>query len=514
MSTSLSHLCELAGGVLHNVEHDAAEALTISDIGLDSTTLAPQALFAALPGTSRHGAVFAADTQAAAVLTDAQGAEIISAAGLAMPLIVVDNVRTVLGKVSAAVYDYPSQELTIIGVTGTSGKTTTSYLLEAGLMAAGAHVGLIGTTGTRINGQAIPTSLTTPEAPTLQALFRRMVNEGVSHVVMEVSSHALVLGRVSGTEFDAAGFSNLSQDHLDFHETMEEYFSAKALFFDPDSALHAQKSVICVDDQWGEKMAALASAPMRVGLDTYAHDEPLDLVACDIKSSVQGTQRFSLKDNVHNRVYSVELPLPGLFNVANATLACGLALAVGIDPHAFLQGVSQVSVPGRMQKIDCGQDFLAVVDYAHKPAAVAAVLDTVRAQITGRLAVVVGAGGDRDAAKRPIMGQEAAQRADYVIITDDNPRSEPPAAIRQAVLEGAYNGQRQRREAGEEVTVAEIGDRREAIAAAISWARTGDAVVIAGKGHEVGQLINGVNHHFSDSEEVTAALHQREKNNA
>ncbi|GAA1474088.1 UDP-N-acetylmuramoyl-L-alanyl-D-glutamate--2,6-diaminopimelate ligase [Corynebacterium felinum] len=488
----ISELAALAQARVVNADSFDGLDCLISAVSLDSASVAQGELFAALPGTRVHGAQFAGATQASAILTDAAGELILAEEGETRPILVVDNVRAVLGLVSARVYNDPSAQLTVLGVTGTSGKTTTSYLLEAGLLAAGKSVGLIGTTGTRINRRSIPTSLTTPEAPTLQALFAQMVSEGVTHVVMEVSSHALSLGRVQGVKFDVAGFSNLSQDHLDFHPTMEEYFEAKAAFFRPGSPLAAKAAVVCTDDQWGVKMLNVAGA----GAKELSTKHEAFYAATDVVTEPTGAQRFRFNG------MTVALPLPGLFNVANASLALAMADCVGVDLELMIAGLADVGVPGRMERIDAGQDFLAVVDYAHKPAAVAAVLDTVRAQVPGRVAVVIGCGGDRDASKRPIMGAEAAQRADFVVVTDDNPRSEDPAAIRQAVLEGA-------RSQDSDAEVVEIGDRREAIRAAIAWAKRGDVVVVAGKGHEVGQLIAGVNHHFDDREEVRAALEQQ-----
>jgi len=490
--TTLSHLARIAGGEL-----TGSVDPVVTSVELDSSRLADEgALFAAVPGTRRHGAEFARGTPAVAILTDAAGKELLDAAGDTRPVILVDDVRAVLGAVAAEIHGHPSERLTLLGITGTSGKTTTSYLLEQGLMAAGLKVGLIGTTGTRINGRPVPTDLTTPEATTLQPLFVRMLAEGVTHVVMEVSSHALELGRVAGTRFDVAGFTNLSQDHLDFHPTMEEYFAAKARFFDPASPLAAERSVVCVDDEWGRRMADLASDPVTVA----TRGAEADVTA--VQSSLTPTGAQVIRLTLPEGAVEAELPLPGDFNIANAALATAMAWAVGVDPQAFTAGFLDVAVPGRMERIDEGQDFLAVVDYAHKPAAVAAVLDTLRGQVRGRLGVVVGAGGDRDATKRPLMGAEAAHRADLVIITDDNPRSEVPATIRAAVLQGAVD-------AGTDAEIREIGDRAAAIDALIEWARPGDGVVVAGKGHEVGQLVNGVNHHFDDREEVRRALKEK-----
>lgn len=499
MATSLQALAKLVAGNLNNSPNSDLE---ITGIGLDSSNLpADGAIFAAVPGTRVHGATFAQQDQAAsavAILTDTEGGQLLQEAGEQRPVIVVNNVREVLGVASSSIYGDPSADFVLIGVTGTSGKTTTSYLLEKGLMAAGHKVGLIGTTGTRINGEVVPTKLTTPEAPTLQALFARMHEQGVTHVVMEVSSHALSLGRVAGSHFDVSAFTNLSQDHLDFHPTMEDYFEAKALFFRPESALAAAKQVVCIDDEWGVRMAGVAGNAQSVS----THGDPADFRAHDIEVSETGAQSFKVQAPAGVDL-NVQLALPGAFNVANATLAIAAASQANIDLDAFVAGLSEVAVPGRMERIDEGQDFLAVVDYAHKPGAVAAVLDTLKTQIEGRLGVVIGAGGDRDATKRGPMGLLSAQRANLVIVTDDNPRSEVPATIRAAVLAGAQEGAAQ---ATHEVEVREIGDRAAAIRALIEWAQPGDGIVVAGKGHEVGQLIAGVSHHFDDREQVREAL--------
>ncbi|WP_080794074.1 UDP-N-acetylmuramoyl-L-alanyl-D-glutamate--2,6-diaminopimelate ligase [Corynebacterium pacaense] len=506
MSIPLEDLTRTIGGTL---SEGADPTVEIADIGLDSASLADRdAIFAAVPGTHVHGAEFATRDNAAsavAVLTDAEGAAILARAGDRRPVVTVPDVRKVLGEASSRIYGDPSREMVLVGVTGTSGKTTTSYLLERGLMAAGHTVGLIGTTGTRIDGRPVPTKLTTPEAPTLQALFRQMRDQGVTHVVMEVSSHALSLGRVAGTHFDVSAFTNLSQDHLDFHPTMEDYFEAKALFFRADSPLAADRSVVCIDDSWGRRMAEVAADALTVG----SMGEEADITAGEVEVGESGTQHFT----VHlpdDGVVGVELALPGAFNVANATLALAAAYRIGVDPEAFARGLATVTVPGRMERIDLGQDFLAVVDYAHKPAAVAAVLDTLRSQVDGRLGVVIGAGGDRDPSKRGPMGAMSAQRADLVIVTDDNPRSEDPATIRAAVLAGAREAaDAESKNSGRKVEIREVGDRAEAISALTEWARSGDGIVVAGKGHEVGQLVAGVTHHFDDREQVRDALSRR-----
>lgn len=490
--TSLQQLADIAGARI--VNPPSADA-PVTFVGLDSQNVEPGGLFAALPGTRVHGATYAFDSAAGAILTDEAGLAIIQQTADRRPVLVVEDVRAILGYVAAEVYGHPSQSFTLLGVTGTSGKTTTTYMLEKGLTAAGCKVGLIGTTGTKIMGRDVATELTTPEAPMLQRLFAQMRDEGVTHVVMEVSSHALMLGRVTGSDFDVAAFTNLSQDHLDFHPTMEDYFQAKALFFDPASELRAKRSVICVDDEWGERMAELAEAPVTVAT-TKGADVTADLVRIDD----QGRQRIQL---TADDSYEFTLPMPGAFNVANAALAAAIAQTAGVELAPFLRGLEQAAVPGRMERIDEGQPFVAVVDYAHKPAAIGVVLATLRGQVEGRIGVAVGAGGDRDSSKRPLMGAEAANGADFVVVTDDNPRTEDPAAIRAAVLAGA-------REAGTDAEIVEVSPRGKAIDVLVEWARPGDAVIVVGKGHEVGQLVGTEKLHFDDREEMRRAITERQ----
>lgn len=497
-AVALDTVAEIAGA---RVENAPEATLTVTGISLDSNAVEVGSVFAALPGTRAHGASYAATSKAAAILTDNAGWEILAEAGETRPVLVVDDVRAILGLVSAEIYGRPSEKLTVIGVTGTSGKTTTTYMLESGLTAAGCAVGLIGTTGTRIKGEDVPTSLTTPEAPKLQELFALMVERGVTHVVMEVSSHALVLGRVTGTRFAVAGFTNLSQDHLDFHPTMEEYFDAKAMLFEEGSPVASETSVICVDDEWGQKMAERAAGGGRPVITVGTRgQQDVDCAATLNSTTETGAQDITVR--LHGTTVETRLPLPGAFNVANAALATALADAAGVDADVFLTGVSEAAVPGRMERIDAGQEFVAVVDYAHKPAAIAAALDSLREQVDGRIGIVVGAGGDRDQSKRAIMGAESARRADLVIITDDNPRTEEPAAIRAAVRAGAEEAAQ---EAGN-VEIRESDSRADAIAQLVAWAQPGDAVIVVGKGHEVGQIVGDTTHHFDDREEVRKAL--------
>jgi UDP-N-acetylmuramoyl-L-alanyl-D-glutamate--2,6-diaminopimelate ligase len=475
-----------------------APDLRITGITLRAQDVRPGDLFAALSGGSTHGARFCGDAierGAVAVLTDAAGLAEMGDDARAVPVLVHPEPRSVLGELAATVYGRPSEQLAVVGVTGTSGKTTTTYLIEAGLRSAGRTVGLIGTVGLRIDGVDIPSTLTTPEAPALQALLAVMVERGVDTVVMEVSSHALTLGRVDGIHFAVGGFTNLSRDHLDFHPTMEDYFEAKARLFDPASPLRARRAVVCIDDDAGRAMANRFDAAITVS----AQGRPADWRAEDVTAEA-GAQEFTAVDpaGVHHRM---GIALPGGYNVANCLVALAICDAVGVSPEQASAGLRHTQVPGRLERVDRGQDFLALVDYAHKPGALREVLRSVR-RPSGRLAVVFGAGGDRDPGKRAPMGRIAAELADLVVVTDDNPRSEDPAAIRREILAGAA-------EAGAAAQVVEIGDRREAIDHAVAWAAAGDVVLIAGKGHETGQTRSGRTHPFDDRVELAAALEGR-----
>ena len=472
----------------------ATSHVQITGVTLRSQAVQPGDLFAALPGATSHGARHVGEALtrgAAAVLTDADGSAHLGT-DAPVPVLVHASPRSVLGDVAATVYGRPSQHLRVIGVTGTSGKTTTTYLIEAGLRAADRVAGLVGTVGIRIDGRDLPSALTTPEAPDLQALLAVMVEAGVDTVVMEVSSHALSLGRVDGVRFAAGGFTNLSRDHLDFHPTMADYFDAKARLFDPESSTHADVSVICVDDDAGRQMARLADRPITVS----ATDRVADWRVEDVRTVERGAQEFTMADpaGVH---HALRIGLPGRYNVANCLLAAALLDAVGVSPEQAAPGLRTATVPGRLEAIDRGQDFLALVDYAHKPGALQAVLQTLRSGADGRLAVVFGAGGNRDPGKRGPMGRVAADLADLVVVTDDNPRDEEPAAIRAAIVAGASAGHAE---------VVEVADRREAIDRAVAWARPGDVVLVAGKGHESGQTGGGQTRPFDDRDELAAAL--------
>jgi UDP-N-acetylmuramoyl-L-alanyl-D-glutamate--2,6-diaminopimelate ligase len=457
---------------------------SVTGVTLDSRAVRPGDLYAALPGARTHGAAFAAqaaEAGAVAALTDPAGRERVEAAGL--PVLLHDDPRSVLGALSTAVYGDPAADLLLLGVTGTNGKTTTAYLLEAGLRAAGHTTGLVGTVETRVRDTVVPSVRTTPEAPDLQALFAVMRERGATAAAMEVSSHALALGRVDGTRFAVAAFTNLTQDHLDFHADMEDYFAAKARLFTPE---HAAAGVVCVDDAYGERLAREAGVPVRTASAT---GRAADWRAADITSGPRGsTFRLLGPDGVD---VPARVGLPGAYNVANALVAIAALAAAGVPVDAALRGVADLpGVPGRMERVEAGQAPLAVVDYAHTPDAVRTLLATLRPVTPGRLVVVLGCGGDRDRAKRPVMGQAAARGADLAVLTSDNPRSEDPQAILDTVVAGA-------RDVADAHVLVEV-DRRRAVERAVEGLAPGDTVVVAGKGHEQGQEVGGVVRPFDD----------------
>lgn len=465
----------------------------VTGVSLASNAVRPGDLYAALPGARTHGARYAAEaigSGASAVLTDPDGATIVGEVDV--PVLVVENPRRVLGDLAALIYADPAASLVTIGVTGTQGKTTVTLLAEGALTAAGHTAGVIGTIGTRIAGHPVRTALTTPEAPALHALFGAMLDEGVTACAMEVSSHALVQGRADGVVFDVAVFLNLGRDHLDYHGSVEEYFAAKASLFTPRHASHA---VVNVADPYGRRLASSTELAVTT-FSTEGTDADWTLVRAT--ASAAGTAaRFAGPGGLE---LDVDVPLPGAFNVTNALAVVAGLHAAGVDVRAAAAGIgSCAGVPGRMQSVDRGQDFHVVVDYAHKPDAVEAVLGTLRPLTEGRLVVVIGAGGDRDPGKRPVMGEIASRLADVVVVTDDNPRSEDPARIRRAVLDGALRAE-------PPAEVRETADRGAAIDEAIALAREGDCVVIAGKGHEQGQEIAGRVHPFDDVQRATSAL--------
>jgi UDP-N-acetylmuramoyl-L-alanyl-D-glutamate--2,6-diaminopimelate ligase len=470
----------------------SAAGTGLTGISHDSHGVRPGDLYLARPGEHAHGARFAADAVAAgavALLTDAEGAAL--AAGVGVPVVVVADARAVAGPVAGWVYGEPSAGMRLIGVTGTNGKTTTSYLIEAALRAAGEVTGLIGTVETRIAGEVVPSVRTTPEATDLQALLAVMRERGVTSAVMEVSSHALALGRVDGIGYDAAVFTNLSQDHLDFHPDLEAYFEAKALLFGPDRSRYA---VVNVDDQHGVVLAGRLAGP----LATYSvSGAAADWRAVDVLAGAAGSTFRVIGPDVD---VAAEVALPGRFNVANALAALVAVVVTGVDVDVAVRGIAALAgVPGRMERIDEGQPFAALVDYAHTPDAIATLLASLREVTAGRVIVVLGAGGDRDRTKRPLMGAAAASGADIAVLTTDNPRSEDPLDILDAVERGARGVS-----GGAELLVEP--DRRVAITAAVRLARSGDTLVVAGRGHEAGQEAGGVIRPFDDRAVLAESL--------
>ena len=477
----------------------------VTGVTLDSRQVRPGDLYAALPGAHFHGARFAveaAQAGAAAIFTDPEGAEQI-AAGSGPALLVVPAPRDRLGKVASAVYGHPTSALTLLGVTGTNGKTTVSYLLDAGLRAAGHRTGLIGTIATCIGDETLPSVRTTPEAPDLQALFATMCERGVDAATMEVSSHALSLHRVDGCRFAGAAFTNLSQDHLDFHPTLEDYFQAKAMLFDVGRRFlpAGAAAIINADDAYGRRLVQSRAEAVTYGLAPGA-----DWTAAQLRCGPDGSE-FTVV--IRGRSLPARVKLPGLFNVSNALCAIALLTETGTALEAAIEGVAALTgVPGRMERIDAGQPFLAMVDYAHTPAAVSSLLQTVRDLIArtsgpaGRVVVVLGCGGDRDRGKRPLMGAAAVSGADLAILTSDNPRSEDPLVILEQMMAGAE----QSAAAGSVGECVVEPDRAAAIALAVGSARPGDAVLVVGKGHETGQDIGGVVHAFDDRDVLRSLL--------
>jgi UDP-N-acetylmuramoyl-L-alanyl-D-glutamate--2,6-diaminopimelate ligase len=472
----------------------------VTGITHDSREVRPGDMYAGIAGAQVHGARFAPAAVAAgavALVTDANGALIAAEAGVEQPVLVVPDPRAALGPLAARVYGHPDHDLTLIGVTGTNGKTTTSFLLEAGLRAAGRRTGLIGTVQTQVGDEVLASARTTPEATELQALFAVMRERGVDAVAMEVSSHALVLGRVAGTTFDVAVFTNLSQDHLDFHTDMGDYFSAKGALFVPGQA---RRAVINVDGGYGARLSSMVAIPVvtvspggATGADWWAEDVRLgpDGSTFDVRGPEGVRARASVR-------------LPGDFNVANALLALVALVEAKVPLADAVEGVAACpGVPGRMERVEAGQAFLAVVDYAHTPDAVATILRSLRPVTKGRLIAVLGCGGDRDHAKRPLMAATAARLCDVAVFTSDNPRSEDPVAIIEEMRAGLDDVP-----AGHRADVLVLPDRREAVAEAVRLAGPDDVVAVLGKGHEQGQEIAGEVRPFDDRVELRAAIEQ------
>ncbi|MEV4628368.1 UDP-N-acetylmuramoyl-L-alanyl-D-glutamate--2,6-diaminopimelate ligase [Micromonospora sp. NPDC049523] len=470
-------------------------ALAVTGVTHASGEVRPGDLYAALPGSRRHGAEFVSAAVAAgavAVLTDPEGTPAAIAAGL--PVLVVPDPRAVLGTVAAAVYGEPTAGLIMIGITGTAGKTSTAYLVESGLRAAGHVTGLIGTVETRLGDLRVDSVRTTPEATDLHAMLAAAREQGVTAVVMEVSSHALAMGRVGGVRFTAGGYTNFGQDHLDFHTDADDYFAAKARLFDG----RCDVEVLNLDD----KALRPLFKPATVSYSA-AGDPDATWRAAGISGSGYA-QRFTVL-GPDGLALDTTVALPGRHNVANALLAIALLAAADVDPATATAGVAACAgVPGRLELVEAPGPVRGVVDYAHKPDAVVAVLAALR-ELTaggGRVICLIGAGGDRDRQKRPVMGAAAARGADLVIVTDDNPRTEDPAAIRAEVVLGAQA-------VGDGARILELAGRRAAIDEAVRLAEPGDVIAVLGKGHERGQEVAGQVHPFDDKVELAAALTAR-----
>jgi UDP-N-acetylmuramoyl-L-alanyl-D-glutamate--2,6-diaminopimelate ligase len=468
-------------------------AVDVRTVECDSRRVRPGACFACMPGLHTDGHAHAP----AAVAAGAVALLVERPLGLGVAEARVPDVRRVLGSVASRITGEPSRAVRCLGVTGTNGKTTTTYLLQAIATAAGEHAAVVGTTGARVGARTVPTGFTTPEAPDLQRLLATMRDDGVTTVAMEVSSHALAQHRVDGTWFAAACFTNLSQDHLDFHRTLDAYFEAKATLFDPE---RCGAAVVNLDDPYGRELARRAR-DVGLTLVTYARDEPTaDVGARDVVVGAHGTD-LVLLDRRSGEDIAVHVDLVGPVNVWNALAAAATARAVDTPLDAVARGLAACpDVPGRFERVDAGQGYTVLVDYAHTPAALVHAVDAARAVAGGgRVAVVFGCGGDRDADKRSGMGRAAAA-GDFVIVTSDNPRSEDPAVIASAAAAGV-------RATGREPVV-EL-DRRAAIARALDWAAPGDVVLIAGKGHESGQTIGEVTVAFDDRDVARELLESR-----
>jgi UDP-N-acetylmuramoyl-L-alanyl-D-glutamate--2,6-diaminopimelate ligase len=455
-------------------------------LAYDNRAVGPGTLFFCVPGFTRDGHDFAGD----AVSRGAAALVVQRPLGLGVPEVVVDDVRAAMARAAARFHGDPTADLAVVGITGTSGKTTTTYLVRQLLEAAGRRCGLLGGVTSVVGGEERPAVRTTPEAIDLQATFRAMLDAGDRACAMEVSSHALELHRADGVRFAVAAFTNLSQDHLDFHPDMETYFRAKERLF---REFDVRTRVVVVDDPWGRRLAAAFPDAVTVSLDG-----PADWQAVDHCSGLGGNA-FTVRSPAGEA--QVELPLRGRFNTANALVALAACSALGVELEPLARALRSVTpVPGRVQAVDEGQGFALLVDYAHKPGALEKVLASARELATGRVIVVFGAGGDRDRAKRPVMGEVAARLADAVVVTSDNPRSEDPEAIIDEILSGVPPGA---------FHVERLADRRAAIGRAVALAAPGDVVVIAGKGHEQGQEhAGGRKEPFDDVEVARAALRE------
>jgi UDP-N-acetylmuramoyl-L-alanyl-D-glutamate--2,6-diaminopimelate ligase len=439
----------------------------VTSLAYDGRSVQPGALFFCVRGFTRDGHDFGAE----AIANGAVALVVDHPLGLGVPEVQVDDVRAAMAPAAARFHGDPSARLDVVGITGTSGKTTTAFLVRELLEGAGRRTALLGTVKSVVAGREGTLARTTPEAVDLQAAFGQMADGGDAVCAMEVSSHALELHRADAIHWAVAVFTNLSQDHLDFHPTMEEYFLAKRRLFEAGPRV----GIVNVDDAWGARLAG------EMDVTTVSVEGQADLRAVDVRPGLEGTD-FAVVDRGGTRL-DLRSPLRGRFNVANAVAAVAVARALGVGDAAIAAALRTAApVPGRLQPVEEGQGFAVLVDYAHKPGALESVLDAARDLTRGRVIVVFGAGGDRDRGKRPIMGEVAGRLADEVVITSDNPRSEDPDAIVAEIVAGVGVGR-------ENVRIEP--DRRAAIELAVSLARDGDVLLVAGKGHEQGQELAG-----------------------
>ncbi len=485
---------------LKSYEIQGSEDTEIFDIQYDSRAVEKGSLFVAVKGEKADGNVFvpqAIEKGAVAVVTDRSKDSGVRIQEYAATIIYVPNAREALAKISTAFFGEPASKLKLVGITGTNGKTTTSFLVESILREAGLNPGVIGTINYRYAGKVLPAPNTTPESLDLQRLLKDMVDRGVKSVVMEVSSHALSQDRVAGLIFDAGVFTNLTQDHLDYHGTMEAYFEAKARLF-TDFIDEGRAAVINMDDPKGEELSKRAVGRVMGYGKTGKGRGKENIFPKDIRLGVDGIKGIFATPSGDVKINS---SLMGEFNLYNILAAVGAGVGLGLPVEAIEKGISDLkNVPGRLERVDAGQGFTILVDYAHTPDALERVLATVRELTDKRIITVFGCGGDRDKGKRPIMGRIAAGYSDVVIVTSDNPRTEDPMTIIEDIKAGIILVRGQ----GSEVRV--IPDRREAIIEAIKEANKGDVVLLAGKGHEDYQIIGNEKIYFDDREEAIKAV--------
>jgi UDP-N-acetylmuramoyl-L-alanyl-D-glutamate--2,6-diaminopimelate ligase len=464
------------------------EEITITGVSIDSHQIEPGDLFVAVSGAKAHGATYAGNAKlngAVAVLTDEVGAALITD----LPVLVVTEPRAAAGMIAAWLHNEPMRDMFSVGVTGTNGKTTVTTLLHQIAMSASRQSGLVGTVETRIGDEVVEALRTTPEAPELQSLAAVMRERHMRNLFLEVSSHAVSLNRIGGSHFDIAAFTNLSQDHLDFHTDMDSYFAAKAALF---SHKYADTAYINIDSTWAKKLLEIQELPVVLisrflkSADWYF--ERIDIGVRSTAIAIRGTGGILIETTTK---------LVGEFNLDNLLMAIAISVASGIDPiDIAAMTPSLTGAEGRFEKVDLGQSFTALVDYAHSPDSVTSVLETLRKSTAGKVIAVLGCGGDRDKSKRPLMGAALLAGSEVAIFTSDNPRSEDPAEIIKEMVAGLTLP----------ATSAIEVDRKRAIEIAVAAAKPGDVVVLLGKGHELGQEIAGVKHSFDDRLVLAAAI--------